>query len=245
MPKLNTESMCNYHTIGNFTFSASRIDNLGASEYTLVTVALDISGSVYDFRSDIEQVMKSIVNACKFSPRANNLMLRVIYFNHDLKEMHGFKLLQDINPDDYSNSVHACGMTALYEATGSSLAAMDAYGKSLSDNDFGVNSILFVVTDGMDNASNYYTPEKIAEDVDTIRKSENMESILTLLIAIGRDAMLDKFSKLGKFDKYEQIANATPKTLAKLAEFISKSISAQSQALGTGGPSKVLPSLNI
>ena len=62
---------------------------------------------------------------------------------------------------------------------------------------------------------------------------------------IGGDQMLDSFAKDGKFDKYEKINNIDAKSLAKLAEFISKSISAQSQALGTGGPSKALPSLTI
>lgn len=244
MPRLNTDSMQN-HAIGNFQFSAAKIDTLGATEYTLVTVVLDISGSVYDFQSDLEDVLKSIVQSCKYSPRANNLMMRVVYFNDRVQEMHGFKLLQDINPDDYNGTIKANGVTALYDATGSSLEAMEKYGKDLVDNDFEVNGILFVVTDGMDNNSNYYTPIKIAEDVNNIRKNESMESILSLLIAIGDSTSLQTFSIDGKFDKYEEIKNADAKALAKLAEFISKSISAQSQSLGTGGPSQALPSLQI
>lgn len=244
MPRLNVDSMQS-HTIGNFSFSAAGIENLGASEYTLVTVVLDVSGSVYSYKKELEEALKSIVKACKYSPRANNLMLRVVYFNQNLDEVHGFKLFQDINPDDYIGTINPSGLTALYEATGSSLSAMNQYGKDLVDNDFAVNGILFVVTDGMDNSSNFYTPQKIAKDVEKARGSESMESILTLLIEIGDDNMLDDFAKEGKFDKHEKIQNATAKTLAKLAEFISKSISAQSQALGTGGPSKALPSLSI
>jgi len=244
MPRLNVETMQN-HTVGNFTFSAAGLDTLGASEYTLATVVLDVSGSVYAFKDELEKALKSIVNACKYSPRSNNLMLRVVFFNNGVNEVHGFKLFQDINPDDYDSIITPAGMTALYDATGSALEAINKYGKDLVDNDFSVNGILFVVTDGQDNSSNYYTPNKIAEDVKKARSSETMESILTLLIAIGDDQMLDDFSKEGEFDKYEKIENATPKALAKLAEFISKSISAQSQALGTGGPSKALPSLTI
>ena len=34
------------------------------------------------------------------------------------------------------------------------------------------------------------------------------------------------------------VGDATPRKLAKLAAFVSQSISSQSQALGTGGPSQ-------
>jgi hypothetical protein len=37
------------------------------------------------------------------------------------------------------------------------------------------------------------------------------------------------------------MGNVTPGKLAKLAQFVSKSISSQSQALGTGGASQPVP----
>jgi hypothetical protein len=42
------------------------------------------------------------------------------------------------------------------------------------------------------------------------------------------------------FTQYVELKDATASSLAKLADFVSKSISAQSQALGTGGPSQSL-----
>ena len=53
-------------------------------------------------------------------------------------------------------------------------------------------------------------------------------------------AYLSSFKTDAGFTQYIELDNATAGKLAKLAEFVSKSISAQSQALGTGGPSKQL-----
>ena len=42
------------------------------------------------------------------------------------------------------------------------------------------------------------------------------------------------------FTQYVEIANADAKTLSKLADFVSRSISAQSKSLGAGGGSASL-----
>ena len=75
----------------NFKFSAVRPDDLGASEYTLVTIAVDISTSVSGFENELEACVKAILGAAKKSPRADNLLVRIISFNSDLEEIFGFK----------------------------------------------------------------------------------------------------------------------------------------------------------
>ncbi len=49
---------------------------------------------------------------------------------------------------------------------------------------------------------------------------------------------LQEFNKLVGFTQSLELDKADARTLAKLAEFVSKSISAQSQSLGKGGPSQ-------
>ena len=51
---------------------------------------------------------------------------------------------------------------------------------------------------------------------------------------------LKQFHKDAGFTQYIEIDKADAKTLARLAEFVSQSISAQSQALGSGGASPAL-----
>lgn len=229
--------------VSPFGFSAERLDDLGASEYTLVTVAVDDSGSVSAFRSDMEKCMKEIVDACRKSPRADNLMLRVITFGSNLEEIHGFKQLVNCSPNDYSNILSCGGMTALCDGVMNSVEAIGNYGKDLVENDLDVNGIIIVITDGMDNNST----NNMSQCKDGLKKivlDENLESLVSLLIGVNVqepsiERYLSDFEKEVSFTQYVKLQDASAKTLAKLAQFISKSISAQSQALGTGGPSSI------
>jgi hypothetical protein len=51
---------------------------------------------------------------------------------------------------------------------------------------------------------------------------------------------LDAFKRDAALDEYISAGDATAARLAKLAAFVSQSISSQSQALGTGGPSQAI-----
>ena len=55
---------------------------------------------------------------------------------------------------------------------------------------------------------------------------------------------LNQFKEDAGFTQYQDVSTASKESLSKLANFVSQSISSQSQALGTGGPSQQL-SLSI
>jgi len=116
----------------NFGFSAASIDDLGATEYTLVTIAVDVSGSVDSYKTEMEECIRDIVKACQSSPRAENLMLRLLAFDSSLSEIHGFKLLQECNPSWYMGRLNIGGMTAMMDAAVNSLEALELYAKELT-----------------------------------------------------------------------------------------------------------------
>ena len=93
------------HNAGHFGFSAAKIEDLGATEYTLVQIVVDVSGSTYSFRTEMEQSLKEVVRACQHSPRSDNLMIRLLIFADDVQEVHGFKLLENCNLDDYNDAL--------------------------------------------------------------------------------------------------------------------------------------------
>jgi uncharacterized protein YegL len=247
MPKFNTGSSSGLeqHVLkaSTYGFSATRIEDLDASEYTLVTICQDDSSSVAGFKNEMEKTIKAIIEACKKSPRADNLMVRLCTFNTQFQEVHGFKRLQQIKPSDYDGILGGGGMTALYDAATNAVMASNAYGKKLSDNDFAVNAITFFVTDGEDNSSRV-TPHQVRDALQAAMKEEALESIVSILVGVNStndlDQYLDMFKNEAGITQYVGIGDATAGKLAKLAEFVSKSISAQSQALGTGGPSQSL-----
>ena len=58
----------------NFGFSGASLDDLESSEYTIVTIAVDISSSVSGFRQQLEECLQTIVESCQRSPRSENLL---------------------------------------------------------------------------------------------------------------------------------------------------------------------------
>lgn len=228
---------------GAFQFSAIKPANLGASEYTLVTIACDVSGSVETFRKELLEAVKAVVRACQKNPRSENLMLRLVSFNHNLMEVHGFLPLNSINPDDYKD-LDCDGSTALYDAVFSSVGATTTYSESLIAQDYNVNGAIYIITDGMDNASGE-TRKRIKEQIAKSKKAEVIESLITVLVGVNTGDgqckdYLEKFKDEAGLTQFVDIGDATPQRLAKLGGWVSKSISSQSQALGTGGPSQSL-----
>jgi len=244
MPRLTDSPELQQHNHGHFGFSAVRIEDLGATEYTLVTAIVDVSGSVRPFAKDLEACVKNVVESCRKSPRADNLLFRLLAFSSDVKELHGFKPLADCNPADYDDMLRTYGSTALYDATVDGIEALTAYGKTLTDNDFGVNGLVVVLTDGDDNMSKM-TKKRVKEVLADAVTKETMESLLSILVGVNvQDPMLStylkEFQTEGGFSQYVELKDASPKTLAKLADFVSKSVSSQSLSLGSGGPSRPL-----
>jgi len=248
MPKLldlNADLETQKLPTGNFSFSGTRIADLGATEYTLATLVVDVSGSTEPFRPEMEKCLKAVLEACKYSPRADNLMLRLLIFSKDLQEIHGFKLLQNCNAADYDNVLNVPGsMTALCDASVNGVEATAVYGKDLTRQDFACNGIVIVITDGVENHSTF-TVNTLNQKLREAISGENLESLVSILVGINvSDPQVQKclkdFSAAAGFTQYVDAGEASAKKLAKLAEFVSKSISSQSQSLGSGGPSQPL-----
>lgn len=260
MPKLlNTDLEQHKLPTNQYGFSAVRIADLGASEYTLVTLVVDSSGSTLNFRNAMERAVKDVITSCKYSPRAANLLIRLVEFDHNLREIHGFKMLSQCDVDDYTNCLTLGGTTALYDASENSISAMIQYGKDLTDQEFSVNAITVVITDGADNASKL-SASAVSSVMKSAVQSESLESLVSILVGVNASTdeldistadapALASFRSLGAiarfgvdagFTQYIAIANFDPKKAARLAQFVSKSISSQSQSLGSGGPSQSL-----
>ena len=228
-----------------FAYSMTRIADLEASEYTQVEIVSDVSPSVEPWKKEMEDQLKVILESCAASPRAQNLLMRHTMFASSVRENHGWKMLSNIVADDYDNCLKISGSTALFDGTLEAVEVMRDSGAKLKASKFTVNGIIFVITDGVDNAS-HHTPSQIKAALDDIRQKESLESLVTILIGVGDDAAsLGYFQKEAGITHFIAMKDASKSSLAKLAAFISKSISDQSQALGTGGPSKQLTSQSL
>lgn len=246
---MSSSTIIQHTVVGqSFGYSAVDIDALcksGTTEYTLVTIAVDESSSVSSFRQEMIDCIKKAIEACKLSPRSDYLLVRLVAFNSDMREIHGFKQLIDCNLSDYDDCLHPCGCTLLYDTVTDAINKTNDYGVKLYGSDFDVNAIVIIITDGMDNESSGGKIDTKNALVNVMR-TEALESILTILVGVGVGNYagvsdgLDQFKDEAQLTQYIELQDADEKTLARLADFISKSVSSQSQALNSGAVSQPL-----
>jgi uncharacterized protein YegL len=235
--------MENVKVNNNYSFSAVKIDDLGSTEQTIVTVVVDKSGSLHGYERELEKMIKEAINSCQKSPRADSLMARVVAFSSQEEEIHGFKQLDSIDIDDYNDIISTGGLTSLYDTTYNAIVATRDYGKMLVDQDFMANAIIFVITDGCDCASSF-TAKEVEKVLDETRRAESLDSIAVVLVGMTKESntsqALEAFKKDANLDEYIEMGEVSSGKLAKLAGYVSKSISSTSQSLGSGGPSQSL-----
>lgn len=226
---------------GAFQFSGVRPERLPESEYTLVTLVLDKTQSVETFAQELFDIKKRVVEACARHPRAELLLLRVVEFNTRVTEVHGFMPLAQVDAAAYT--VPVCeGRTALNDAVFSAIGATHAYAKALLDQDYRVNALVIVATDGANNVKGTSAAD-VRREIEATKRTERLDSIKSILVGVNTatyDSLLRNFATEVGIDEYVDVGEATPARLARLARFIEQSISTTSQALGTGGLSKPL-----
>ena len=222
---------------GTFTFSGVRPDQLKNTSYSLVSLALDTSGSVSIYRDGLLKTVKAIADACKKDPMVESLLFRAVEFNDRMKEIHSFKPLADVVVSDYDNHINCHGMTSLYDTVFNVVGATNTYATSLRQLDMEINGVIFIVTDGLDNASTY-GPADIKREIQKAIQGEHISSLTTILVGVNLDPSaaqaLEDFKNQAGIDKFENIGDATPQNLAKFAGWVSKSVASVSSSLQNG-----------
>lgn len=232
---------------GGFKFSGVNIDELNELSYTLVTIVCDISGSVYGFADPMLNCIKTIIQLCKDSSKAENLMVRVLKFNGLVTEVHGFKNVLNIDVSSYA-ALNPDGTTSLYDATYDAISATIDYSKRIVKKDCDCNGAIYIITDGDDNTSSKRIID-IKNQLLESKKQEVIESLITILIAVhdpkipGDDAFVVKlkdFHQKAGLSEFIDVGAADRKNLNKLVQWVSESINSQSSSVGSGAASQIL-----
>jgi hypothetical protein len=251
MPKIGIDNdvMTSGTSAGGYQYSGTRPDKLGALSYTITQIVTDQSGSVYDYKNEIEAMLEAIREACNKCDNNLNLLQRVTKFNHTLEELHGFRELVTIQPGEYKGTINPTGNTALTDAACESLDCLKSYAGTLKAKDYTCNAIGFIITDGEENSS-VKTEAHVKKLVEELRKGELVESIRIILVGLVPQGSktsqeLDNWKTRAGIDEYVCVGEATPQRLAKLADFVSKSVSSTSQALRTGQASKPITAVTF
>ena len=241
MPRFDDPSMGSHQIKGSsFGFSGARLDDLGSSTYTLVTIAADCSGSVSRFKHNIEDCIGAVIAACAQAPHADHLLVRVLAFGDTLQEIHGFKPLTACSATDYAGALPSMGLTALNDASHNSFCSLSDYADNLAKAGIACNGLSVVITDGFDNSSQHVLADVVAARSQA--EAGSLESLLAMLVGVNiqgdaLEADLRDFKEGVGFDRFVSLESADAATLARLAAFVTRSIAAQSIALGSGAAS--------
>ena len=231
-------------SIGGYQFSGAKVDKLAtqASEFTVVTLVVDTTGSTQGFEHLLNEMVINVIKSFEGSQYKDQLLIRVINFDSKIYEVHGFKTFNMIDiANDYPD-FRSRGATALYDAVDGAIDATIKYTSDLYDQDYDTNGIIIIVTDGMDISSVKASPQIIKSKLDNLVKNESkIDSLITLLIGINTDSCdreLKRFQFEAGLTEYISAGDATPETIGKITNYVSQSISSQSESLATGVPSQ-------
>ena len=252
MPKLGNMTEDAKTTTGGWTYSFDGKDKeLTETAYSAVILFIDITGSLIGKEKELESIPKRIVKRLQAEAAvASNILLRVVFFsNRDLKEIHGFKLAADIDPDVYViNRCH--GGTNLNAAVASGIDITLDFAAGLWDQQFDVNGITITVTDG-DNNKPGPTAAEIKKLSDKAMKGEKILSYRNMLVGVKPPEgdsnwdyiteKLETFQKEAGISDYTDIGDFDDSAINKLVIGISSIISDTSKNLKAGGgPSQMI-----
>lgn len=230
----------------DYQYSAISVDKLDNLEYTVITLIVDTTPSVSRFVDLIKDTLKKVVKGCKKNKQiSENLLLRVVKFNTRIgvQEVHGFKELKMIDEDTDYNDIELDGFTNLFNSWDEEVKVLEDYLNNLTQSEFVNNCLIIGLTDGDDNLHDK-TPEMVGNSIMSLKQKEVTESLLTILIGLTTDdnlsGYLKNFVDKAKIDAYINAKDMTTEGFAKLANFITDSISSTSDMRGTGSPSQVL-----
>lgn len=161
------------------------LEDITASDVTLVTVLIDASSSIAD--RGLEQAVRdghnALLTAFSGSKEKDSVLLACWLFNGDQQVLHGYVPVDDATKLDVK-TYRAAGSTRLYDTWCDALAANVAYAQRLRDGGTPTRSVVVVVTDGEDVSS-----RRSSRDCATVSRDLLASELFTLaFVGVGKDA---------------------------------------------------------
>lgn len=153
------------------------IDDIDSENINLMFLAIDNSGSMGTYESDMRVSLSDFKDALENSKEAEEILVARADFD-DSVVIGGYKKITE-----FDTSFNANGCTAMFDAIVIGAEKLKEYRDFLKNEGMRVKAVFSVFSDGMDNASNH----SFSEAKDTISYL-NKEEITTAFISFGGDA---------------------------------------------------------
>jgi len=189
--------------------------------------AIDVSGSVGGYVDELNKGMNEFVQRMQKSHVSEKLFVSIVEFESNVKVRSGFQPINQVPVIDFSKSIG--GLTALYEGTKVALTNALDYRNGLENAGVNCKTLLFVITDGDDNASKC-RPSDVKDIITNLLKEErNFSSFEAILFGIGQG--MDGYFKQAAEDMgIKNVATIADSAddIKKMINFISSSVSSAS-----------------
>ncbi|MEK7648677.1 MAG: hypothetical protein AAB400_02030 [Patescibacteria group bacterium] len=203
------------------------VDDVEASETTIVTLLLDDSSSIEhagNTRVLIDGTNLTL-KALKDSKQASGILMHVEALNKGTYSP--YVLIDNIAPLT-GTTFRPYGNTPLYDKAAIVLGRSLAKKKEFADNNVPTRTITVIITDGADVGSSQHTPATIKHVVDSMLRQEE-HLILAMGIDDGQTNFRRIFAEMGIPDACILTPGNSPSEIRKCFQFVSQSAVRASQ----------------
>ena len=181
--------------LGNIVLAGAAgkaLEDITATDVTLVTVLLDASGSIRhrNLEAAIRDGHSALLTAFSGAKEGGSILLAVWTFNSQMDVLCSYLPVDEaakLNAKNYS----AIGSTKLYDTWCDALAANVAYAQRLRDGGTPTRSVVIVITDGEDVGS-----RKTSGECSKLSRELLASEMFTLsFVGVGTDANFDAVAK--------------------------------------------------
>jgi uncharacterized protein YegL len=220
------KNMDNFDAIDfNLTYNNFNPDEIQVEETINAVFVVDISPSIESYVNDLNNAFNDFTATMQKSHVAEQLLVSLVEFNEKVSIKSGFQPIKQIPVMQFQPSGKG---TALYQATYQALHLATDYRNNLEASGVVAKTLIFIITDGMDNSSSVSASKVKKTLQDILQKEQNAFSFTTILFGVGSAA---EFSKAQKDMGIQHLAKVgtTGAEIRKMINFISQSITNTSQ----------------
>jgi len=168
------------------------LEDIAASDVTLVTVLIDASTSIADrgLEQGVRDGQNALIDAFAGARERDSILLALWTFGSDMDVLHSYVPVDEatrLTPQNYRGS----GATKLYDTYCDALTANVAYAQRLRDGGTPARSVVVVITDGEDVGS-----RKTTNECAKISRELLASELFTLaFVGVGTEVDFEKVAK--------------------------------------------------
>lgn len=212
------------------------VDDVQATETTIVTMELDDSGSMSPMVNEVVDGVNSLRQALLDSKQGNGILLLVDLFNAGM--LSPYTLIKNAPLLDRATYERVMGGTPLYDKTVEALSRSLAKKKEFSDNAVPARTYTVIVTDGEDLHSRSHDARSVRRLVEDMLNQED-HLIFGVGISNGRTEFKKVFGDMGIPDNCILTPKNTNSEVRKAFQFVSQSAVRASQSAANFSSVKV------